>query len=257
MAPIGQFITLKRVYGSETITRYNLYTSISVNGQPADGYSSGDAIKAINEVAAQVLPKNYGFEYSGMSYEENSTSSNSYIIFIICVVFIYLILCGLYESLFIPLAVMLTVPFGVLGSFLFVKALGLENNVYMQLGLVMLIGLLSKTAILLTEYAQTRRKQGMTIAQAAMSAAGVRLRPILMTALTMIIGLLPLAFSTGAGANGNISLATGVIGGMMVGITALLFVVPVFYIAMQRLQEKLMPTRDHSEELLELEEKQQ
>jgi hydrophobe/amphiphile efflux-1 (HAE1) family protein len=257
MAPIGQFITLKRVYGSETITRYNLYTSISVNGQPADGYSSGDAIKAINEVATQVLPKNYGFEYSGMSYEENSTSSNSYIIFIICVVFIYLILCGLYESLFIPLAVMLTVPFGVLGSFLFVKALGLENNVYMQLGLVMLIGLLSKTAILLTEYAQTRHKHGMTIAQAAMSAAGARLRPILMTAMTMIIGLLPLAFSTGAGANGNISLATGVIGGMTVGIIALLFTVPVFFIAMQRLQEKLMPTRDHSEELLELEEKQQ
>jgi HAE1 family hydrophobic/amphiphilic exporter-1 len=257
MAPIGQFITLKRVYGSETITRYNLYTSISVNGQPADGYSSGDAIKAIKETAAQVLPKGYGYEFSGMTYEENSTSSNTYIIFLICVVFIYLILCGLYESLFIPLAVMLTVPFGVLGSFLFVKALGLENNVYMQLGLVMLIGLLSKTAILLTEYAQTRRKQGMTIAQAAMSAAGARLRPILMTALTMVVGLMPLAFSTGAGANGNISLATGVIGGLVVGITALLFVVPVFYIAMQHLQEKLMPTTDHSKELLELEETQQ
>jgi hydrophobe/amphiphile efflux-1 (HAE1) family protein len=257
MAPIGQFITLKRVYGSETLTRYNLYTSISVNGQPADGYSSGDAIKAIKETAAEVLPKGYGYEFSGMTYEENSTSSNTYVIFIICVIFIYLILCGLYESLFIPLAVMLTVPFGVLGSFLFVKVLGLENNVYMQLGLVMLIGLLSKTAILLTEYAQTRHKQGMTIAQAAMSAAGARLRPILMTALTMIIGLLPLAFSSGAGANGNLSLATGVIGGMTVGIIALLFTVPVFFIAMQRLQEQLMPAKDHSNELLELEEKEQ
>lgn len=252
MAPVGQFITLKKIYSSESLTRFNLYTAIAVNGQPADGYSSGDAIKAIGEVAAETLPKGYSYEFSGLTREENSSSSNTYIVFAISVVFIYLVLCALYESLLVPLAVMLSVPFGLLGSFVFAQVFGLENNVYMQVGLIMLIGLLAKTAILLTEYAATRRKEGMTIVQAAMSAAGARLRPILMTAICMIVGLLPLAFSSGAGANGNISLALGVIGGMTFGTTALLFMVPVFFIAFQTLQERWMPGSDHSKDLQEL-----
>lgn len=206
MAPISQFLTLTKTYGPESLARFNLFSSISVNASAAEGYSSGDAIQAVKEVAAQTLPSGYGYELSGISREEASTGASIVVIFAIIIIFIYIILCSLYESLFIPLAVMLSVPFGLAGSFLFAKMFGIENNVYMQTGLIMLIGLLSKTAILLTEYASARRKQGMSIAQAALSAAGVRLRPILMTALTMIIGLLPLVFATGAGANGNISL---------------------------------------------------
>lgn len=247
MAPLGQFVNLTKTYGSETLTRFNLYSSISVNGMPADGYSSGDAIKAIEEVSKQTLPVGYGYELGGMSREESETD-NTVVIFAICIIFIYLILCALYESLFIPLAVMLSMPFGLMGSFLFAWLFGLENNIYMQVGLIMLIGLLAKTAILLTEYASTRRKQGMTIASAAMSAAGVRLRPILMTALTMVFGMLPLVFSSGAGANGNISLGVGVVGGMIIGTIALLFIVPVMFIVFQTIEERVMPQRKKSDE---------
>jgi hydrophobe/amphiphile efflux-1 (HAE1) family protein len=243
MAPVGQFITLTKVYGAETLTRFNMYTSIPVNGMPADGYSSGDAIAAIEEVASQTLPTGYGYEFSGITREESSSTGNTVIIFIICIVFIYLILCSLYESIFIPMVVILAVPFGLMGSFLFAKCFGLENNIYMQTGLIMLIGLLSKTAILLTEYASARRRQGMSIAQAAVAAAGVRLRPILMTALTMIIGLFPLIVATGAGANGNRSLGVGTVGGMLVGTVALLFVVPVLFTVFQAIEERVMPRR--------------
>ena len=246
MAPVGQFITLTKVYGAETLNRFNLYSSIAVNGMPADGYSTGDAINAIAEVAKQTLPVGYGYEFAGMTREEAETN-NTVIVFTICIIFVYLILCALYESLFIPLAVMLSVPFGLMGSFLFAKLFGLENNIYMQVGLIMLIGLLAKTAILLTEYASTRRKQGMSIAAAAMSAAGVRLRPILMTVLTMVFGMLPLVFASGAGANGNISLGLGVVGGITIGTLALLFVVPVFFIVFQTIQERVMPNHKQSE----------
>ncbi len=249
MAPIEQFVTLTKVYGAETLTRFNMNTSIPVNGMPADGYSSGEAIKAIEEVADQTLPTGYGYEFGGITREESGSSSNTVIIFAICIIFIYLILCALYESLFVPLAVILSVPFGLLGSFLFAQCFGLENNIYMQTGLIMLIGLLSKTAILLTEYASTRRKQGMSIAQAAISAAGVRLRPILMTALTMIIGLFPLIIATGAGANGNRSLGVGAVGGMLVGTLALLFVVPVLFMVFQTIEERVLPKRDIDENL--------
>lgn len=248
MAPIGQFVTLTKVYGTETLTRFNLYNSIQVNGLPADGYSTGEAIAAIEEVAKQTLPVGYGYEFGGITREEAGSGSNTIIIFAICIIFVFLILCALYESIFVPLAVMLSVPFGLMGSFLFAKMWGLENNIYMQTGLIMLIGLLAKTAILLTEYASARRRQGMTIAQAAVSAAGVRLRPILMTALTMIIGLLPLVFASGAGANGNISLGVGTVGGMIVGTLALLFVVPTLFIVFQTLQEKLMPARKRDQD---------
>lgn len=248
MAPIGQFVNLTKVYGTEILTRFNLYSSIQVNGLPADGYSTGEAIAAIAEVAKETLPVGYGYEFGGITREEAGSGSNTVIIFSICIIFVFLILCALYESIFVPLAVMLSVPFGLMGSFLFAKMWGLENNIYMQTGLIMLIGLLAKTTILLTEYASARRRQGMTIAQAAVSAAGVRLRPILMTALTMIIGLFPLVVASGAGANGNISLGVGTVGGMIVGTLALLFVVPTLFIVFQTLQERLMPARKHEED---------
>jgi len=244
MAPISQFITLTKTYGPESLTRFNLFSSISVNASANDGYSSGDVINAVKEVAAEVLPAGYSYELGSLSREEASSGSTIVVIFIIIILFIYIILCALYESLFIPLAVMLSVPFGLMGSFLFAKMFGIENNVYMQTGLIMLIGLLAKTAILLTEYASERRRHGMSIAQAALSAAAVRLRPILMTALTMIIGLFPLVVATGAGANGNISLGVGTVGGMLIGTVALLFVVPVLFIVFQSIEEKVMPKRN-------------
>ena len=247
MAPIGQFVTLTKAYGPETLTRFNLYSSIQVNAMMNDGYSSGDVIRAVEEVAQETLPVGYGYEYAGITREEAGSGSNTVIVFAICIVFIYLILCALYESLFVPLAVMLSVPFGLMGSFALSRLCGLENNIYMQTGLIMLIGLLAKTAILVTEYAATRRRQGMTLAQAAVSAAAVRLRPILMTVLTMVFGMLPLVFSSGAGANGNISLGTGVVGGLLVGTLALLFVVPALFIVFQAMQERLMPDRKRDE----------
>lgn len=240
MSPIGQYLTLTRVYGSETLSRFNLFPSIQVGGTAAEGYSSGQAIDAIREVAAEVLPEGYGYEFGGMTREEASSQNTTALVFVICIVFIYLILCALYESLFIPLAVILSVPFGLAGSFLFAWMWGLENNIYMQTGLIMLIGLLSKTAILLTEYASTRRRQGMGIIDAALDAAAVRLRPILMTSLTMVFGLLPLALATGVGANGNHSLGVGTIGGMVIGTIALLFIVPVLFVIFQTLEERVM-----------------
>lgn len=243
MTPISQYLKLTRVYGSEVLTRFNLFSAIQVNGAPATGYSSGQAIKAVKEVAAQTLPTGYGFEFGGMSREESNAGNTTTVIFVICVVFIYLILCALYESLFIPLAVILSVPFGLAGSFLFARIFGLENNIYLQTGLIMLIGLLSKTAILLTEYASERRRHGMSIMQAAISAAQIRLRPILMTSLTMIFGMLPMMFSTGVGANGNISVGVGTVGGMLIGTIALLFIVPPLFMVFQYLQEKFMPER--------------
>ena len=243
MAPVSQFLKLTKVYGSETLNRFNMYSSISVNGTAADGYSSGDAIQAVREVAAQVLPHGYGYEFSGITREESETSSNTAIIFGICILLIYLILSALYESFLIPFAVILSVPCGLMGSFLFAKMMGLENNIYLQTGLIMLIGLLSKTAILLTEYAADRRACGMSLTQAAVSAAKVRLRPILMTVLTMVFGMLPLMFSHGVGANGNSTLGSGVIGGMLIGTLALLFLVPSLFIVFQYMQEKIRPVQ--------------
>ena len=243
MSPIGQYLTLTRIYGSETLSRFNLFPSIQVGGTAAEGYSSGQAIDAIRETAAEVLPEGYGYEFGGMTREEASSQNTTALVFVICIVFIYLILCGLYESLFIPLAVILSVPFGLAGSFIFAHLWGLENNIYMQTGLIMLIGLLSKTAILLTEYASARRRQGMGIVEAALDAAQVRLRPILMTSMTMIFGLLPLALATGIGANGNRSLGVGAIGGMLIGTIALLFIVPVLFVIFQKIEERVMPKR--------------
>ena len=241
MAPLGQFVNLTRVYSSEVLNRFNMYSSIAVNGTAADGYSSGDAIRAIQETAAQVLPKGYGYEFDGITREEAQTGSNTVIIFGICILLIYLILSALYESFLIPFAVILSVPCGLMGSFLLAKIMGLENNIYLQTGIIMLIGLLSKTAILITEYAADRRAAGMSLSQAAVSAAKARLRPILMTVLTCVFGMIPLVLSHGVGANGNSTLGAGVIGGMIVGTLALLFLVPTLFIVFQTLQEKVKP----------------
>lgn len=243
MSPVGQYVTLTRIYGSETLSRFNLFPSIMLGGAAADGYSTGQVIEAIEETAAEVLPEGYGFEYGGMTREEASAKGNTWMVFLLCIVFVYLILCALYESMFIPLAVILSVPFGLAGSFIFAKIWGLENNIYMQTGLIMLIGLLAKTAILLTEFASTRRREGMSITEAALSAAKARLRPILMTSLTMVFGLLPLAFSVGVGANGNRSLGVGTIGGMLIGTIALLFIVPPLFIIFQKIEERVMGRR--------------
>ena len=241
MAPLSQFVNLTRVYSSEVLNRFNLYNSIAVTGTAASGYSSGDAIQAIREVAAEVLPKGYGFEFDGITREEAQTGSNTAIIFGICILLIYLILSALYESFLIPFAVILAVPCGLTGSFLMAKAMGLENNIYLQTGIIMLIGLLSKTAILITEYAAERRAGGMSLTQAAVSAAKARLRPILMTVLTCVFGMIPLMLSHGVGANGNSTLGSGVVGGMIVGTLALLFLVPTLFIVFQTLQEKIKP----------------
>ena len=243
MAPLSQFVTLTRSYGAESLSRFNMYNSIAVNAMPADGYSTGDAIKAVQETAEQSLPKGYGYDYGGITREENQQSGTTIIIFGICFLMIYLILSALYESFIIPFAVLLSVPCGLMGSFLFAWMFGLENNIYLQTGLIMLVGLLAKTAILLTEYAAERRKAGMGLIASAVSAAKARLRPILMTALTMIFGLFPLMMSSGVGANGNRSLGTGVVGGMTIGTLALLFIVPTLFIAFQWLQERLRPVQ--------------
>ena len=240
MAPVSQFVTLENVMGPQVSNRFNLYNSIAVNVNPADGYSTGQAQQAVSEVAAQVLPVGYSFEYGGIAREEASSSgSQTAFVYAICVILIYLIMVCLYESFLLPLAVIFSVPFGLVGSFLFANLFGLENNIYLQTGMIMLIGLLTKTAILITEYAVERRRRGMGIMVSAFSAAKARLRPILMTVLCMIFGMLPLMFSSGAGANGNGSLATGVIGGMLVGTVSLLFFTPVFYTVFEYLQEKL------------------
>ena len=245
MAPVSQFVTLTKSYGAEILNRFNLFPSITVMGMPNEGYSSGDVINAVQEVSAEVLPTGFGYEFSGMTREEAqlAESHTTTIIYIICIIFIYLILCGLYESFFLPMAVICSVPFGLMGSFLFSRWWGIESNIYMQVGIIMLIGLLSKTAILITEYASDRRKMGMTLSLSAVSAAGVRLRPILMTVLTMIFGMLPLVVASGVGANGYRSLGVGVVGGMIIGTIALLFITPTFFVIFQYIEEKVMGKR--------------
>lgn len=237
MASVSPYITLTRTYGPGNLDRFNLFNSISANVTMAQGYSSGDVIQAIKEVAQSALPEGYGYEFGSASREQSRTN-NTVFILLVCVVFIYLLLCSLYESFFIPFAVILSVPFGILGCFTAARFFGVENNIYLQTGMIMIIGLLSKTAILITEYASTRRKAGMRIQDAAFDAAKVRLRPILMTVLTMLFGMLPLLTATGAGANGNRTLGAGVVGGMLIGTLVLLFLVPSLFIFFQKLQEK-------------------
>lgn len=243
MTPISQFVTVKKEYGPLVLNRFNMYGNIAVNGNYAPGHSSGDAIKAIQEVAATDLPVGYSIDFSGLTREQSTSGNNTALIFAICILFVYLVMIGLYESLFIPFAVILAVPFGLFGSFLFAKIFGVENNIYLQIGLIMLIGLLAKTAILLTEYATQCRHAGMSLKQAAFFAAKMRLRPIMMTSLTMIFGMLPLVFASGVGANGSRAIGVGTVGGMFIGTLGLLFLVPTLFIVFQKLQEKVKPLK--------------
>ncbi len=241
MAPISQFITLNKVYGPENINRFNMFTSIAVNGMPADGYSSGDAIKAIQETAAEFLPTGYGFEFAGMTRNEQSAGDTTVLIFGLCMLFVYFLLSAQYESYILPLVVILSLPFGLAGTFIFAQMMGVENNIYLQISLIMLIGLLAKNAILITQFSLERRASGMSIAGAAMAGAAARLRPILMTSLALIIGLLPLMLASGVGANGNRTIGTGSIGGMLIGMILQIFVVPVLFVIFEYLQEKVKP----------------
>ena len=242
MAPLSQFVKIDRVYGAEGLNRFNMFNSISVSVTPAAGYSTGEAIAAVRAEAEKSLPRGYGYEFGGITREESEQSNSAMIVILgICMLMIFLILSGLYESFILPFAVLLSVPCGLMGSFIFVRLFGLENNIYMQIGLIMLIGLLSKTAILMTEFAAERRRQGFSLEAAALEAAKARLRPILMTVLAMAFGMLPLMLSYGVGANGNRALSTGTVGGLIIGTVGLLFTVPVFFMFFQRLQEKIKP----------------
>ena len=241
MAPVSEFCTLKRVYGPSNITRFNLFTSIAISATPADGYSSGQAIQAAEEVAKQVLPQGYGYEFSGLTRSEKEASNSTAMIFVLCIVFVYLILSAQYESYILPLAVILSIPIGLSGAFIFTLIFGHNNDIYMQISLIMLIGLLAKNAILIVEFALERRRTGMAIKYAAILGAGARLRPILMTSLAMIIGLLPLMFASGVGHNGNQTLGAAAVGGMLIGTLCQVFVVPALFAFFQYLQERVKP----------------
>ena len=241
MAPVSEFCTLKRVYGPSNITRFNLFTSIAISATPADGYSSGQAIQAAEEVAKQVLPQGYGYEFSGLTRSEKEASNSTAMIFVLCIVFVYLILSAQYESYILPLAVILSIPIGLSGAFIFTLIFGHNNDIYMQISLIMLIGLLAKNAILIVEFALERRRTGMAIKYAAILGAGARLRPILMTSLAMIIGLLPLMFASGVGRNGNQTLGAAAVGGMLIGTLCQVFVVPALFAFFQYMQERVKP----------------
>lgn len=243
MAPISQFITMEKVYGPQTINRFNLFTSVSITGAPNEGYSSGDAIKAIQEVAEQNLPIGYGYEFSGMTREEMNSGSQTVYIFLLCIIFVYFLLCAQYESYLLPFAVLLSLPIGLAGTFIFTSLFEISNNIYVQITLIMLIGLLAKNAILIVEYAVERRRHGMSIVEAAISGAVARFRPILMTSFAFILGLVPLMLASGAGAIGNRSIGTGAIGGMLIGTIFGLFVIPILFIIFQSLQERISSKR--------------
>ena len=241
MSPVSEFCTLRRVYGPSNISRFNLFTSIAVNASAADGYSSGDAIKAVEEVASQKLPQGYGYEFSGLTRSEQESSNSTAIIFVLCIVFVYLILSAQYESYILPLAVILSIPFGLAGAFIFTMIFGHNNDIYMQISLIMLIGLLAKNAILIVQFALERRQTGMAIKYSAILGADARLRPILMTSLAMIVGLLPLMFASGVGRNGNQTLGAAAVGGMLIGTLCQVFIVPALFMFFQYLQERIKP----------------
>jgi HAE1 family hydrophobic/amphiphilic exporter-1 len=248
MAPITEFITITKTFGPESISRFNLFTSMSVNGSPNKGFGSGEALMAIKEVAAQSLPPGYGFEFSGVSREEQNSGSQAIYIFILSLLFVYFLLSALYESYLLPFAVLLSLPVGLAGTFVFAKIFGIDNNIYMQISLIMLIGLLAKNAILIVEFASTRREQGMTIAKAASEGAKARLRPILMTSLAFIFGIMPLMFASGAGAYGNRSIGTSAVGGMLFGTLFGVLVIPVLFIIFQTLQEKATGKKESNDD---------
>jgi HAE1 family hydrophobic/amphiphilic exporter-1 len=248
MSPVQEFCRMERVYGPSNINRFNLFTSINVTATVANGYSTGEAIKAAQEVAADILPQGYSYEYSGLTREEAKASNTTGIIFTLCFIFIYLILSAQYESYILPLAVVLSVPFGLAGCFLFTMLFGHSNDIYMQISLIMLIGLLAKNAILIVQFALERRMTGMAITWSAILGAAARLRPILMTSLAMVIGLLPMMFASGVGKNGNQTLGAAAVGGMLIGTLCQIMVVPTLFVIFQSLQEKLSPLKFEDEE---------
>ena len=248
MSPVQEFCNIERVYGPTNITRFNLFTSINVTGTVANGYSTGEAIKAAQEVAAEVLPTGYSYDYQGLTREEAKASNSTALIFVLCFIFIYLILSAQYESYILPLSVVLSVPFGLAGCFLFTMLFGHANDIYMQISLIMLIGLLAKNAILIVQFALERRRLGMAISWSAVLGAAARLRPILMTSLAMVIGLLPLMFASGVGKNGNQTLGAAAVGGMLIGTLCQIFVVPTLFVLFQSLQEKFSPMKFDNEE---------
>ena len=251
MSPVNEFCTLERVYGPSNINRFNLFTSINVTITVADGYSTGEAIKAVEEVAATALPSGYSYDYSGLTREESKASNSTALIFVLCIMFIYLILSAQYESYLLPLAVILSVPFGLAGCFLFTQLFGHSNDIYMQISLIMLIGLLAKNAILIVQFALERRHLGMAISWSAVLGSAARLRPILMTSLAMVIGLLPMMFASGVGKNGNQTLGAAAVGGMLIGTICQLFVVPTLFVIFQSLQERISPVKFEEEDALE------
>ena len=242
---------MKRVYGPSNIARFNLFTAINVSVTPNTKYSSGQAMQAIAEVAKNTLPQGSGYEYSGLTRSEAESSNTTAIVFVLCLLFVYLILSAQYESYILPLAVVLSIPFGLAGAFLFTQLFGHSNDIYMQISLIMLIGLLAKNAILIVEFALERRRTGMAIRYSAILGAAARLRPILMTSLAMVIGLLPLMFASGVGKNGNQTLGAAAVGGMLIGTLCQVFIVPALFVIFQWLQEKLSPLKfedDHNAE---------
>lgn len=248
MSPVQEFCTLERVYGPSNINRFNLFTSINVTVQQAEGFSSGEVIKACQEVAETTLPAGYTYDYSGLTREESKASDSTWIIFVLCFLFIYLILSAQYESYILPLAVLLSVPFGLAGCFLFTYLFGHSNDIYMQISLIMLIGLLAKNAILIVQFALERRRSGMAITWSAVLGAAARLRPILMASLAMIIGLLPMMFASGVGKNGNQTLGAAAVGGMLIGTLLQIFVVPTLFVIFQSIQEKISPIKFEGDE---------
>jgi HAE1 family hydrophobic/amphiphilic exporter-1 len=248
MAPVNEYCSLKRVYGPSNINRFNMFTSINVTVTVADGYSTGEAIKAVKEVASTSLPQGYDYDFSGLTRSENESSNSTALIFVLCIVFVYLILSAQYESYILPLAVILSIPFGLAGAYIFTQLFQHNNDIYMQISLIMLIGLLAKNAILIVQFALERRQTGMAITWSAVLGAGARLRPILMTSLAMVIGLLPMMFAFGVGKNGNQTLGAAAVGGMLIGTFCQIFVVPALFVMFESLQEKLHPIKFEDED---------
>ena len=239
MVPLNELVSLERVYGPESVSRTNLFNSTTIDGNVKPGYSTGDAIHAIKEMAAAYLPRGYSYEWSGITREETNAGIQTQLIFILSVVFVYFLLSAQYESYILPMAVLLSIPTGLLGVFLFINLTGIENNIYVQVGIIMLIGLLAKNAILIVQYAVARRRSGMELVAAAIEGSRLRLRPILMTSFAFIVGLLPLTWATGGSALGNRSIGTGAVGGMLMGVLLGVFIIPVLFVIFQALQEKV------------------
>jgi HAE1 family hydrophobic/amphiphilic exporter-1 len=239
MVPLNTLVSLKRVYGPESINHFNLFNSITVNALPKKGYSTGDAIKAVEEVASKGLPRGYTYEWTGMTKEEIASGGQSTVIFLLCLVFVYFLLAAQYESYILPLSVILSIPLGIFGVFVFINLFGIDNNIYVQVGLIMLIGLLAKNAILIVEYALQRRRAGASLLSSALQAAQLRLRPVLMTSLAFIAGIVPLMSATGASALGNRSISTGAAGGMLIGVVLGVLIIPVLFVVFQHLQERI------------------